>query len=97
MIGHQGFEITYRTSSGELQLSFSCFVKFQKYLTFIFFSFTRRLREKKKLRSAFSAFKRSWKNNLKTYIDGLKNDLKSPQNAKSSSSLNQDEPKLYKV
>lgn len=53
MIGHQGFEITYRTSSGELQLSFSCFVKFQKYLTFIFFSFTRRLREKKKVALSF--------------------------------------------
>lgn len=55
------------------------------------------LERKKKLRSAFSAFKLSWKESLKTYIDGLKNDLKSPQNAKSSSSLNQDEPKLYKV
>ena len=53
MIGHQGFEITYRTSSGELQLSFSCFVKFQKYLTFIFLALHVGLERKKVALSFF--------------------------------------------
>ena len=53
MIGHQGFEITYRTSSGELQLSFSCFVKFQKYLTFIFLALHVGLERKKSCAQLF--------------------------------------------